>query len=331
MAFLKFAYVILLLFVVKVFTAAGVIVKPANDSSLLTFLKGDLIKRDGRKCHDFCTIMPEWCRNGGTCMTEESTCVGSCVCTIFWTGQRCEIKRQVDPRILSTFLDVFKNNSQNADHNEENKFEDTNHAKINKSEISNQILALLHGLNTNNDFLKDDTSDSGNKHVKNQFDGVAPPIGHTDPNLTQSTTPSHNLSRTDCINSCHNGDCIKINDQYKCKHRIDASMSAMQRVCGPGFVCIHGVCDLEAKENNSYDCICESNYVGQFCDYECPFDCGHHGFCDYDVSDSSYKCFCQWNYTGYNCSELIPIETGRFYRLVIACIAFMQCCQKKGA
>ena len=274
----------------------GVLVKPANNPTGLTFFKGDLLGRNGRKCHDFC--IQGWCLNGGTCITEETTCVGNCICTMLWKGPRCN-ESVLNTGFISSILNAISNSSQ-VDALREYRHGIAGKNVGNKRELFHDILHEIGSLNTVTDT---DHVLSDINTLKKESITISPDIGQTVPLPSLSASF---ISQEICIQYCANGACVKINDIYQCENQST-------RVCGPGFKCVHGRCDLEAKKNNSYGCICEGNYRGQFCNHECPLVCGNHGYCDIDVSGSSYKCFCQWNYTGYNCSELIPPETGMLY------------------
>lgn len=249
--------------------------------------------RGGRKCHDFCTMIPELCRNGGTCVTDEITCLGRCLCTSGWTGQWCR-----DRLVLSEVEEELPKHGDFA--NELN----------NRAAADSDAPSLAEKLR--NGILKE---------LRGSFFTQQPAPTTTNPVNTLSTSNKNVLNETwdkiddkslreICEKDCDNGECIKINGLYKCKERINATDTSIPKVCGPGFVCDHGVCDLEALQKNSYNCKCEPNYVGQFCTRKCPFDCGEHGYCDIHVADNTYKCFCQWNYTGLNCSELVPEKPG---------------------
>lgn len=268
-----------------------------------SFLGVDQLQRKGRKCHDFCAIFPEICRNGGTCVTNENTCIGSCLCAPGWTGQWCK-----DPVIKPDYNeDMIMENDISTTGDATDVIEGAPSSDIlpdrsatSFDELRNEILQELRGK-----FFT----------LKPLFSTVPPlrrkeSIGPLAMNESQDGEDDRTL-RKKCENSCVNGECIKINGPYKCKQRVNVTANDIPKVCGPGFECIHGVCDLEELKKNSYNCICESNYVGQFCTVKCPFDCGEHGYCDIDREDNSYKCFCQWNYTGLNCSELVPEDLGK--------------------
>lgn len=253
-------------------------------------------ERAGRKCHDFCSMMPDLCGNGGTCVINEISCVGSCQCAAGWTGKWC--REPVRPALGWAQDDKV----------------DGNDTDPGSSRVSAQGATIPDGV------------------FSHLGDIVLPPTrpllptfgtnGSQEVVATSSAAPQQDTStsdqerdrrlRTECLNQCTNGNCINSEDGgFRCKQRIAASDLHGPKVCGPGFECVHGVCDTEALENNSYRCICEDSYVGQFCTAKCPLECGEHGHCDIHVADSTYKCYCQWNYTGLNCSELIPEDPGR--------------------
>lgn len=250
--------------------------------------------RGGRKCHDFCAMIQEMCRNGGTCVTDENTCIGKCVCAPGWAGQWCR-----DPFIPDDMQTFEQVKDVNTEH--DNEMETTSVV----DEIRDDILRDLRG----DVFTLKQTSDSTNSLH----------LSHPTTESLELSTSKHadddRAVREECEKECFNGDCIKINGVHKCKHRVNSTDQSVAKVCGPGFECDHGVCDLEALESNSYNCICENNYVGQFCTLKCPYDCGEHGYCDVHVADNTYKCFCQWNYTGLNCSELVPEDPGKFSKV----------------
>ncbi|XP_045157464.2 uncharacterized protein LOC123523822 [Mercenaria mercenaria] len=269
-----------------------------------SFLGSDQLDRKGRKCHDFCSMIPELCRNGGTCVTDENTCIGKCICAPGWTGQWCR-----DPFIIPDFReDLIKENDVTTASDLNDIVESPPSAKVARAMESTSLV--------------DELRDGILKELRGRFFTLRPLFSSTStPSkraivgssaaANESIDPDDDLAmRKTCEKNCVKGDCIKINAIYKCKLRVNATDKSIPKVCGPGFECDHGVCDLEALKTNSYNCICESNYVGQFCTLKCPYDCGEHGHCDIHVADNTYKCFCQWNYTGLNCSELVPEDPG---------------------
>lgn len=266
-----------------------------------SFLTSDQLNRKGRKCHDFCAMIPELCRNGGTCVTDEHTCMGKCLCAPGWKGQWCR-----DPDLTRDSNDDIVIESDVTTASDVNDLTEKSTASEQLMEpasfvekLRNDILKELRGtFLTQKPSLSSSTSSTPHRRAR---------IGMLALNETDGADDDTVLRRH-CEKNCIKGDCIKINDIYKCKHRVTVTDKNVPKVCGPGFTCDHGVCDVEALERNSYNCICERNYVGQFCTLKCPYDCGEHGYCDIHVADNTYKCFCQWNYTGLNCSELVPEE-----------------------
>lgn len=259
-------------------------------------------ERGGRKCHDFCSMMPDLCRNGGTCVIDEGTCVGSCICAQGWAGKWC--KEPLFPILLDSSRDTVNETEMGSEGQRETPKSPT-------------LSALPDGLFGDLGNILFPTGPSAPVSLP-----TGPSVldkGHSESPTRQSVTPFTNTSssendsqlRESCLTTCNNGNCINVDGVYKCKFRMDASVLAAPKVCGPGFECMHGVCDMEALQSNSYRCICEESYVGQFCSSKCPLECGEHGHCDIHVADNTYKCYCQWNYTGLNCSEQIPDDPGR--------------------
>ena len=269
-----------------------------------SFLGSDKLDRGGRKCHDFCAMIPELCRNGGTCVTDENTCIGKCVCAPGWTGQWCR-----EPYIIPDYPeDLVKENEVTTAselHDSEPNPKSVKHAHVIKN--SRIVDELRNGVNG---ILKE---------LRGSFFTLKPMFSTTIPPMKRAVADSSEINDPDddrtlrkrCEQTCIKGDCIKINGVYKCKPRVNITDTSIPKECGPGFECKHGVCDMEALKTNSYKCICENNYVGQFCSLKCPYDCGEFGRCDIHVADNTYKCFCQWNYTGLNCSELVPEDPGK--------------------
>ena len=277
-------------------------------------------ERAGRKCHDFCSMMPNLCGNGGTCVINEISCVGSCSCNAGWTGKWC--REAVTPSsgwsrepmipLTHNGGHVFQgfNEASGFNGNEGEADNDGNSARVitPKATMANGILEDLSGLGglllpTRPSILnmKAETSQKAW-----QTTTITP-----QQNVTNDQETDRKL-RDECLSSCKNGKCINAGGVYKCKRTGTVFDDNVPRICGPGFECVHGVCDMEALESNSYRCICEESYVGQFCTAKCPLECGEHGHCDIHVPDNTYTCYCQWNYTGLNCSELIPEDPGKY-------------------
>lgn len=254
--------------------------------------------RGGRKCHDFCAMIQEMCRNGGTCVTDENTCIGRCVCAPGWTGQWCR-----DPFIPDETHKLQHEQDVNTEHELNEVFDSKIETTSAIDGAGQDILKELRGGVLT---LKPTASSANSLYL-------ALPTTES-PDLSNSKHAEDDREvREECEKECLNGNCIKINGVHKCKHRVNSTDQSVAKVCGPGFECDHGVCDIEALESNSYNCICEHNYVGQFCTLKCPYDCGEHGYCDVHVTDNTYRCFCQWNYTGLNCSELVPEDPGKCF------------------
>lgn len=249
--------------------------------------------RAGRKCHDYCSMMPNLCKNGGTCIINEKTCMGSCRCVPGWTGKWCR-----DAVVLDD-PDIYSDHTVAAV---------TNSGQLANSGVASEqsgILSSFGGL-----VLDLPTRPTLGELGQNGTSKGATTGFLASVNDSTSDQENEKALRDACLNQCSNKNCINVDGVYKCIHRVDVSSIMAPRVCGPGFECMHGVCDMEALETNSYRCICEESYVGQFCTAKCPLECGEHGHCDIHVADSTYKCYCQWNYTGVNCSELIPEDPG---------------------
>ncbi|KAH3693317.1 uncharacterized protein LOC127863166 [Dreissena polymorpha] len=292
-----------------------------------------ITERGGRRCHDFCGMRSDLCRNGGSCFTDEVTCRGGCICARGWTGPWCKHQDIADSSGSIPDLSAGKAVSKDDDVIDTEQFpppqgvndlqsigRDKTHVKkisnTGKSELKEQVplggmsfvkqqqFGHTLGILTKKSSLSS-LNESDNQKSINVNDEFIQTLNESLPSKIDDKT-----LRESCFTSCHDGDCIKVNNNYKCKRRLDPTKDAAPKACGPGFECKHGVCDMEALKNNNHKCICERNYVGGFCDLKCPLDCGEHGICDIHVVNRSidFKCYCHWNYTGYNCSEAIPEE-----------------------
>ncbi|WAR24798.1 TOLL-like protein [Mya arenaria] len=259
-----------------------------------------LPERGGRKCHDFCAMRPDLCKNGGTCITDQVTCIGRCACALKWTGQWCR-----DPVLETMEFPVIPEVFGNAVLTDiRNSTNDVNQEIIKASSKTKDIEASVS--------VPIKRSDGILNNLEHRIIGQKR-LPTTEINTVSSIDSLNDHERDKylrqtCDSDCKDGECIKINDEYQCKLHIDPAKSDVLKVCGPGFECYHGVCDMEALKKNSYVCICERNYVGQFCNVKCPLDCGDYGHCDVLLVDNTFKCFCRWNYTGLNCSEPVPLD-----------------------
>ena len=270
------------------------------------------VKPADKKCHDFCALMSELCRNGGSCIMDDDTCIASCVCAPGWSGRWCrdevpvdgvnsefppqaleDDKRKTEAEIRSSLDGLEQNNTRSVVKDSEPSTE-TNETKV--FQIHAKPEEVINVLNKSMDDTK--------FNVSNGLDG--------------GNVGSASRDVTECLKTCIDGDCIDKDGQYICTRRIELSQLKGPKECQPGFICQHGVCDVESLEKG-LKCICEPNFIGTFCEMECPFDCGDYGVCDYHVDDHQLKCFCQWNYTGLNCTELIPLPPGRLSPLTSVC------------
>ena len=74
--------------------------------------------------------------------------------------------------------------------------------------------------------------------------------------------------------------------------------------CGANGQCVGGLA--------SAACVCEGNFIGQFCDVEC--GCGEHGnqTAIEDARSAGYcsagSCACEGNFIGWNCRTQCPLS-----------------------
>lgn len=282
-----------------------------SSGSFTTFKFG--VKPSDKKCHDFCALMSELCRNGGSCVMDDDTCIATCICAPGWAGRWCRddvsllepeksdnTTESTGPSLATLdFSKIGNDIKDNGDSVTDDVMKMVSNVRVNKTSPFEIRTSKMIGVHRDVNISMETSGDS-------KFD-----IGSSDkkPNLSDVSN---------CLETCTDGDCIAKDEQYVCTRRIDVSKLKGPKTCQPGFVCQHGVCDMEAKDKG-LKCICEPNYIGTFCEMKCPFDCGDHGVCDFHVDDNQMKCFCQWNYTGLNCSELIPLPPGLYIHVACSC------------
>lgn len=73
-------------------------------------------------------------------------------------------------------------------------------------------------------------------------------------------------------------------------------------ICAPGFQCYHGICDREAMSFGLFQCLCNPNYTGLFCEKRCTLDCKNGGTCMV-LDDGHQLCSCPFNFTGHYCEK----------------------------
>ncbi|KAL4237065.1 hypothetical protein ACF0H5_005449 [Mactra antiquata] len=283
-----------------------------------------VLGRHGRKCFDFCSMISSMCQNGGSCVTDQLTCVGKCVCAPGWSGQWCKDKvNETEIKQLETGTEIIQPVTRTeaswlatnipgiSAENDETKLTTKENVKnITGFEIDQTPILLTKHTNNSTHTTGTVTTDSNDDAAENEEKVKQESRRMFQIREVQGSNFDNQSEIDSCLNSCKDGECIKMEDIYECKLHVNATNDESKKKCSPGFVCDHGICDLAGLEENSYRCICERNYVGQFCTLKCPFDCGDHGHCDVHIADNTYKCYCQWNYTGVNCSQLIPEEPG---------------------
>ena len=291
-----------------------------NSGRLETFQFG--MKPADKKCHNFCSLMSELCRNGGSCVMNDDTCIASCVCAPGWSGRWC--RDEVSMITPGPRSELMNDSNQTA-------------TVVPRPSLGSVDLTdLRNGVKDNDDRVSNITGMASNIRANgtkpfeirtekiiepesaiNDFDELREDSKfNTAKNIDAGSAKQTSNDVSKCLNSCTDGDCIAKDGQYICTRRIDVSKLKGPKECQPGFVCKYGVCDMDARDKG-LKCLCEPNYIGTFCEMKCPFDCGDHGVCDYHVDDNELKCFCQWNYTGLNCTELIPLPPGRLACLII--------------
>ena len=300
----------MLLVVVALESDSGVNIDGAE--SFTTFKFG--LKPSDKKCHNFCSLMSELCRNGGSCVMDDDTCIATCVCASGWAGRWCRDeetlseKTRVDnatkvtgPALITLDLNKIRNDIKGT-----------------AGSVTDDVMRVISKVRANNtkpfEFKTAKMINTGKVMNASSVKDISPKVKFSDDDTdtgVKETTFSSLTGVSKCLKTCAGGDCIAKDGQYVCTRRRDVTNMKGPKTCQPGFVCQNGVCDMETKDNG-LKCICEPNYIGTFCDMKCPFDCGDHGVCDYHVDDNQMKCFCQWNYTGLNCTELIPLPPGLY-------------------
>ena len=282
-----------------------------NKGRATTFKFG--MKPADKKCHDFCALMSELCRNGGSCVMDDDTCIATCLCAPGWAGRWCRDEvtmpdeninndttdapdpTPIIPDLKSTINDDIK---PIADTNTDDAIRLISKIPTNETKPFEIRTAKI---------IEAGMSSNISRHESSYSDGKL--SGDRNVNSEKENKLSTLTGVSKCLQTCAGGDCIAKNGDYICTRRRELTGLKGPKTCQPGFVCQHGVCDTESQDNG-LKCICEPNYIGTFCDMKCPFDCGDHGVCDFHVDDGQMKCFCQWNYTGLNCTELIPLPPG---------------------
>ncbi|KAL4236671.1 hypothetical protein ACF0H5_005055 [Mactra antiquata] len=73
-------------------------------------------------------------------------------------------------------------------------------------------------------------------------------------------------------------------------------------LCAPGFQCYHGQCDRQAMNYGVFQCLCNPNYTGLFCEKRCTLSCKNGGTCMV-LDDGHQLCSCPFNYTGHYCEK----------------------------
>jgi len=256
------------------------------------------LERGDRRCHDFCSMHPNLCRNGGTCVTNEATCNGECHCARGWSGKWClelNVTREELPEIFGEAVRrSTENSSFGFDHEILKALAET-------KELA-EALPITHKRSEDRFTQEGILSNLGNIiHAKPTTNDEKNPV----PDLVSE--PTDDIIRDACNVGCKGSVCKKVAGEYRCPNSGGSTASSALRECGPGFPCDNGVCDVD-ELRNSYKCVCDRGYVGQFCESQCPLDCGRHGTCD--LVDGDIKCICFWNYTGLRCTELIVEEPG---------------------
>lgn len=81
-----------------------------------------------------------------------------------------------------------------------------------------------------------------------------------------------------------------------------------KKICFPGFVCSHGVCEYGHSKDGALTvrCNCEQDWIGTFCHVPCIRRCQNGGRCFRERADRNEFCICPFNYTGSFCEIRKP-------------------------
>lgn len=71
-------------------------------------------------------------------------------------------------------------------------------------------------------------------------------------------------------------------------------------VCAPGFQCYHGKCDRDSMTYGRFQCKCNTDFTGLFCEKRCTLKCQNGGTCMV-LEDGHQYCACPFNLTGVYC------------------------------
>ncbi|XP_033727764.1 neurogenic locus notch homolog protein 2-like [Pecten maximus] len=213
-----------------------------------------------------CEDVPDFCLNSGTCYHDSATCQTGCHCTASFSGERCE--HVTDPIASTTLRPMLERE-------------------------------CIHGFVCVHGFCDTDGS-SFSCACDSGWEGFFCEI-------------------FECPIKCpSNTECVFISGKFECKENdivttihssstsfvsvtsvptiasqtptINISTTTLrpesERQCIPGFVCVHGYCD---RDGSSFSCICDSGWIGYFCEtFKCPVNCPENTDCV--LVSGSFEC-----------------------------------------
>ncbi|XP_067678304.1 uncharacterized protein [Haliotis asinina] len=259
-----------------------------------------------------------FCRNGGTCKRNMTTCGVYCVCRQGFTGTACD-KCETDPCAVNSTCQnggtCLSNKACEPICNCPSGFT----GDICETPVSSTTVSVTSP--TTNETSSPSTNQT--LVLSNTTANQTPSSRATDPTSSPSNTTGAACDVDMCLydNPCNNaGTCSDCGESCICTSAYtgrfcetllpsapiaETTVSSQRKtptICKSGYICFHGDC---LTTSNGTICDCDKGFTGQFCDLTCNLDCGDNGQCArLDISSPEF-CNCIYTHTGDYCTEVI--------------------------
>ncbi|XP_041358469.1 uncharacterized protein LOC121375221 [Gigantopelta aegis] len=316
-------------------------------------LNGTPVHREKRQApvcaFNYCTFMSP-CVNGGTCVFNTTTCTLSCVCSAGTTGLYCQYVISQDSAVATTTSVSHPLTSNDNNTAVFQELTSSSSSVSSSSAAAPSISAAAPSISA--------SSPTASPSVSATMSTTGILVNSTSPGTTSEGCSGLNICEysTVCINGgtcvftslCKTRcDCPYNYTGQQCETPITANVTVLEttrrvfnvttmpvimeltptlrpkenRSCD-GFVCFHGVCDLDLLPRGQYKCLCDDGFYGSFCQTRCQRNCSSNGICKLNETSNKEYCNCVWPYTGVFCQKILPkdlAEAGWVWWVVGSC------------